>query len=237
MAKYERKKRTGWVFHHENVAMIEVMEAEDCKAIIIALTKYSRDLAEEGFAVLDVSGVPSAMGKAFCRMATERIDQEADSFVQKCNQNQKNREKGSTTVDDGQRPSTTVCDGQRPSDLVDQAPINKEIKKRNKEIEEVEHASAPIIGFDGTDLTQEMENCARADDLVQRYKLPDTDQSREALLEDAARVGFDRLEGALKQAALSNNRQGLSVNFYRSVLNSNEKRKGASSFEGLYGQM
>ena len=86
------------------------------------------------------------------------------------------------------------------------------------------------------DLSAQIEAHQHADDLIRRYKLPDSDMSREALLEDAEKVGFDRLEEVLKQASLSNNRQGLSVNFYRSVLNSNGKRKEACSFENTYGE-
>lgn len=229
MAKYEKQRRQGWVFYHENSAVLEAMTAEECKAVILALNQYSRDLSE-GEAALDVSEIPSALGKAFCKMIAERVKQDADAYERKCSQNSANRRK---------RPSTDNYDGKRPStDNYDGRQI-KQNKTQSKEAE-VNHendASAAIIGFDGEDLTADMENCSRADELVQRYKLPDTDQSREALLEDAERVGFDRLEGVLKQAALSNNRQGLSVNFYRSVLNSDEKRKGASSFESTYGQM
>lgn len=76
------------------------------------------------------------------------------------------------------------------------------------------------------DISAQIVAHQRADDLIRRYKLPDTDMSREALLEDAERVGFDRLEEVLKQASLSNNRQGLSVNFYRAILNSSGAQKG-----------
>ena len=79
---------------------------------------------------------------------------------------------------------------------------------------------------DEFDLSSQIEAHQRADDLIRRYRLPDSDPTREALLEDAEKVGFDRLEEALKQASLSNNRQGLSVNFYRAILNSSGAQKG-----------
>lgn len=84
------------------------------------------------------------------------------------------------------------------------------------------------------DLSAQIEAHQHADDLIRRYKLPDSDMSREALLEDAEKVGFDRLEEALKQASLSNSKAGLSVNFYRSVLNGNGVRKGGNSFGEQY---
>lgn len=70
------------------------------------------------------------------------------------------------------------------------------------------------------ELTADIERNRNADDLIRRYRLPDCDISRESLLEDAERVGWEKLEDALKQAAAANSRQGLSVNFYRAVLNS-----------------
>ena len=73
--------------------------------------------------------------------------------------------------------------------------------------------------FDGSDLSGQVANLQHADGLIRRYRLPDCDASREALLEDAERVGWEKLEDALGQAAASNSRQGLSINFYRAVLN------------------
>lgn len=211
MARYEKRKRLGWVFYHENTAVLEAMDPAECKAVILALNAYSSALSD-GDAELDVSAIPSVLGKAFCRMIAERVKQDAEAYTQRCEQNSSNRKKqASTVVDDGEQPSTECNNGR---------PINKTKQKqaKQKEAEENHDASAPIIGFDGTDLTEDMENCARADELVQRYKLPDTDQSREALLEDAAQRGWDDVEAALKRASLSNTRQMVSVNFYRRFL-------------------
>lgn len=74
---------------------------------------------------------------------------------------------------------------------------------------------------------------AAADELVRLYRLPDTEQSREAILEDAARVGFERVEKALKEAALSNAKPMLSVNFYRAVLNGDGRPRTAASAESI----
>ena len=102
--------------------------------------------------------------------------------------------------------------------------------KKDKKVEEVVYASAA-----DDDLFGLISAHQRADDLLRRYKLPDSDMSREALLEDAEKVGFDRLEEALKQASLSNSKPALSVNFYRAVLNSSGAQKGAKKIviEGI----
>lgn len=80
-------------------------------------------------------------------------------------------------------------------------------------------SSESIDAFDGSDLSGQVANLQHADGLIRRYRLPDCDASREALLEDAERAGWETLEEALRQAAASNSRQGLSINFYRAVLN------------------
>lgn len=214
MAKYEKQRRQGWVFYHENSAVLEAMTAEECKAVILALNQYSRDLSE-GAAKLDVSGIPSALGKAFCKMIAERVKQDADAYERKCSQNSANRRKRpSTDDDDGKRSSTDDDDGRQIKGSKAQSIIEEGVYRNDD-------ASAA-----GDDLTEQIANHRRADDLIRRYRLPDTDMSREALLDDAERIGFDRLEDALRQASLSNNRQGLSVNFYRAVLNSSGRQRG-----------
>lgn len=84
-------------------------------------------------------------------------------------------------------------------------------------------ASEPVEAFDGSDLSGQVANLQRADGLIRRYRLPDCDASREKLLEDAERVGWEKLEDALGKAASSNSRPGLSINFYRAVLNGTGK--------------
>ena len=68
-----------------------------------------------------------------------------------------------------------------------------------------------------------------ADDLIRRFKLPDSDNSRDSLLEDAGKVGFERLEDALKRASDSNSRPMLSVNYYRLFLEEQPAGGGAPS--------
>ena len=75
-----------------------------------------------------------------------------------------------------------------------------------------------VYGFDGMDLTADMENCDRAEALIRQYRLPDSDTTLEAVLEDANKCGWERLEAALKEAALKNARERISVVFYRAIL-------------------
>lgn len=89
-------------------------------------------------------------------------------------------------------------------------------------------AEEPVVGIDGTDLAGAMADYDRAGDLVARYKMPDTDQSRAALIEDAADRGWEKVETALKDAANGNCRPMISVNFYRTKLKNQGKPRAAS---------
>lgn len=80
---------------------------------------------------------------------------------------------------------------------------------------------------DDGELMSIIANHQRADDLIRRFKLPDSDNSRESLLEDAEKVGFDALEAALKRASDSNSRPMLSVNYYRRFLDEQPQTGGA----------
>lgn len=88
---------------------------------------------------------------------------------------------------------------------------------------------APIIGIDGTDLSAAIADYDRAGEVVTRYRLPDTDQSREAVLLDAKDHGWEKVEAALKEASLGNSRAMLSVNFYRAILKNAGKPKMSRS--------
>lgn len=78
---------------------------------------------------------------------------------------------------------------------------------------------------DEDDLVQRIVNCQRAGDLIRRYRLTDSEATLDALLEDADAHGFDVLEAALKKANESDNRGGISVNFYRAILRDNGGRQ------------
>ena len=94
--------------------------------------------------------------------------------------------------------------------------------------------SERIEAFDGSDLSGQVANLQRANGLISRYRLPDCDASREALLEDAERVGWENLEDALGKAAASNSRQGLSINFYRTVMNDAFRSPSPTLAKGLH---
>lgn len=85
--------------------------------------------------------------------------------------------------------------------------------------------SAPAREEDEDDLFDRIANVQRAGELIRRYRLTDSEATLEALLEDADAHGFDTLEAALKKASQSDNRGGISVNFYRAILRDSGGRK------------
>lgn len=98
----------------------------------------------------------------------------------------------------------------------------KEPRER-KEKGVTERAPAPARVEDGEDgLMEQIEHVQRASALIRRYGMTDSDATLESVLEDAERYGFNALEQALKLAAESDRRGGVSVNFYRAILS--EKR-------------
>lgn len=111
--------------------------------------------------------------------------------------------------------TTSISANDRPA--TDHIVTNKQYKQ------EVVYAREAA---DDDDLQASIAAYQRADSLMQHYGLPYLDVSREALLEDAERVGFDRLEEALKAAASSNSRERVSVKFYRCFLNDAPTTKG-----------
>lgn len=89
-------------------------------------------------------------------------------------------------------------------------------------------AEEPVVGIDGTDLAGAMADYDRAGELVTRFRLPDNDISRGAIIEDAEKMGWEKVEKALADAAKANSRAMLSVNFYRAVLKNEGKPRAAT---------
>ena len=120
-------------------------------------------------------------------------------------------------------------DPANPQHVPSKSPADPHIQEL-KELKELKkgvlRAPAPARGEDGDDdLTEQIGNVQRASALIRRYGLTDSDATLEALLTDAERVGFDALEDALKRASVSDNRGGVSVNYYRAILRDGGQRK------------
>lgn len=135
------------------------------------------------------------------------------------------------------------------SNMVTDSDSNKREKEREKEGEEEslrvcareEAAAADDVSLsDDDELLRAISANQRADELIRRYHLPDCDTSREALLEDAERVGWEALGDALRRAAAANSRPMLSVNYYRAMLADGKgggDAGGGNSLSSIYGEL
>ena len=75
------------------------------------------------------------------------------------------------------------------------------------------------------EIQEALEDVKHAKELAALYDMPKYKATRSALLDDVDCVGWDAVEKGLKDAAYSNSRQGLSVNFYRTVLKNGTKEE------------
>ena len=82
-----------------------------------------------------------------------------------------------------------------------------------------------VIGIDGTDLSAEIQINAEVDALLRTYKLPEA--VRGDLLDDIAAHGLEKVKRVMQEAAKSDTRGGLSLNFFRACLKNDGKPRGA----------
>lgn len=75
-----------------------------------------------------------------------------------------------------------------------------------------------VEAFDGSDITEVIEQRREVERLIKRYRLTNNDTTMDALLDDVGRWGMDAVKGALESASLADSRGGLSVKYYRTFL-------------------
>ena len=92
-----------------------------------------------------------------------------------------------------------------------------------------------VIGIDGEDLSADIRNNAEVDVLLKKYRMPEA--VRGDLLDDIAEHGLDKVKRVMQEAARSDTRGGLSLNFYRACLKNDGKQRAAPSGKGSGDQM
>lgn len=91
-----------------------------------------------------------------------------------------------------------------------------------------------VIGIDGTDLSAEIQINAEVDALLRTYKLPEA--VRGDLLDDIAAHGLEKVKRVMQEAAKSDTRGGLSLNFFRACLKNDGKPRAAPGGRASQGE-
>ena len=242
MGKYERRTRPGWMLYHENLPMLEALPPEDVKALIIALTRYSIALANDE-PPPNFSSVANPMAQA---TLAPRIEKDSDAYKSKCEKGALYRSKQkSTAVDRGQLELTKADGGrviERNSSELNVTHLNgAELNDTSAEHSRVEvernfcggsfdlnheaerRARGKYDNASKLDIQRELRDLQHAEQLARKYGLPQNPAVYCSMLDDVEKFGWEKLEDALKEAAAANSRGGLSINFYRAVLQNGAK--------------
>ena len=197
------------------------LSPEDALAVLDAMAAYAE------YGELPVQGSLSSAASICWNFVRPKIDRDTQAYQRKSDLRREaaNKRWGANdanacncinSMQDGQKMQMHVFMPTQPNST------------QPKEEEEEERGCAPapapapadppagLLSFD--EIASRRADIERAEGIIRRYRLPDCEPTMDALLEDAERYGWERLEAALQTASLSNSRKGLSVNFYRSVI-------------------
>ena len=245
-----RKKRPGLMLYFDDYASLRSsLSGEELVSVLDAMIRY----AESGNIPDEESLSPAA--NICWRFMRPKIDRDVEKYDEVCEKRAGAAKKRWSSCASSEKRDASVCkciESTHDEHLHDFMPTTtitrnttvavtatQQQRNNNADVAEIkdsrETALSPTAD-DDFDLSAQVADHQRADDLIRRYHLPDCDISREALLEDAELFGFEKLEEALQRAAFGNSRQGLSVNFYRTFLMGGGKRKEAGGFES-YGTL
>lgn len=242
MGKYERRTRPGWMLYHENLPMLEALPPEDVKPLVVALTRYSIALANDE-PPPDFSSVTSPMAQAICLLIAPKIERDDSLYKAKCERSALNRSKQKPTAVDHSQPESTKADGGRVTTTgtttgtttvtgtgaETEAEATTEAERNPSGdcgglLQEAERrARGKFDNASELDIQRELRDLQHAEQLARTYGLPQFSAVYSSMLDDVEKHGWEKLEGAIKEAAAANSRSGLSVNFYRAVLQNSAK--------------
>lgn len=253
MGKYERRTRPGWMLYHENLPMLEALPPEDVKALIVALTRYSVALANDE-PPPDFSNVASPMGQAMCQAFSARIARDDRGYKETCASRSQR-----STKDDLSQLKLTKADLRQVTkhndkQTITQQKYNSTVIEHKQNVvntsfseggagggrkstakglrqEAEERAKNKLHGDNPSEaeIQEALEDVKHAKERAKDYGMPNSRATRSALLEDVDRIGWEAVEKGLKDAAVSNSRDKLSVNYYRLVLQNGTKRRNPAS--------
>ena len=199
-----QKKPDGFMLYPEHVSVTRLLPDDERGRLLLAVSEYA-----------EASRIPQNESSAFMacfELMRKGIDRQREKYAEACERNRRNIERRwakkadsvSFNAYDGIQTNTGVCNGIRnDTTYTNQTEPNRTERSRSRTYDAT---PADAEAFDGSDLSGQIADLQRADELIRRYHLPDCDTSREALLEDAERVGWEALGDALRRAAAANSR-------------------------------
>lgn len=247
--------RNQFTFYRSYYEAVKSMKKADAASLLLALCAYALDGEEiplSGAAraafILIKPTLDSGRKKADERSKRKKKNSESDG------ENDGQREQKSRTAGVKKSDSGSEKDGQREVQNGNEGENEKEKEiegEREREVddeEEIERdyhyrtaptatptaaaTDAPVVAFDGTDLSAELEANRQAQALICRYGLADTEATFCALMEDIGTRGIDAVRAALEDAARSDNRGGISVRYYRAILANQGKARPVCGLGG-----
>lgn len=230
----------GFVLYKDDLETLnEMLEASEAFAVILALSEYatSGEKPEKGdltpaahmaFAMMSRK-IDDAMAK-YADVSEKRANAAKASKESKTSNCMQNEQLHANAAKAANETEKKVNESDLEIESESEIEIESDLHKKEEEKRACARVTAAAAPHE--DLTAQIEANQQAEQLIRRYKLPCTEVVLEALLEDGQKYGFEKVEDALKKASLSDNRQGLSVNFYRAVLTGAGKKAARATRNG-----
>lgn len=223
----------GIILYSEDLDILDRMLAPaEAFAVVMALNNYAMDgeIPE---------GLSAAQMIAF-EMMRQKIDRAMQNYVAKSEK----RSAAAKSRWDAKASGAMQTDAKnanasfakQPMQMDGTVTVTETVNVTETKTEGVVNTPAPapatdnVIAFDGSDLTADIRNNQKAQELAARY-LPrgrtpmEFDPRVGALAEDIGTHGAEKVEAALKEAARCDNRGGVSIAFYRTILGNLGKEK------------
>ena len=234
-------KMSGWICQDSYFERTAYLTDEQLGRLVRSLIQYHKDGT-------DKAPTGAEVGAYYFIKADIDAAERGYSKKCRTNSQNRGGVDNATTDDDRQRPITIVNDRPRPSTIDDDCAknspnynINNNLNDNGKEKEEVERtreatgrisrqvetppsSPTPAAGHLGDEISteeleREQEVQETAERYVRKYGMAYNARTLEAVASDIRDKGAETVRAALDKAADSDHRGGISVNYYRAILN------------------
>ena len=152
-------------------------------------------------------------------MVRAQMERDSAAYESKVNALRQNGRKG------GRPKNQMVSDETKQNQMVSDETKQNIKEKKRKEKEHEEKATEVFGSTWGSGLLPEEETPELKAEhewvfsVIEKFKLVDSDRTKEILLEDSEKYGHEAVENALRKANDSTNRGNISLTYYRAIIN------------------